>query len=92
MTREPAQAGDRASKTGPYLQWWDTELECNAGDSVNSKLHHDTFYFVFARHFLQYLGIDAMSIPKVFLFNINAKMKKTFHAIVKKGASTKYLA
>jgi len=40
MTRAPAQAGNRASKTGRYLQWWDTEPECNAKASVKCKLHH----------------------------------------------------
>ena len=30
MTRGPAQAGNRASKTGRYLQWWDTGPECTA--------------------------------------------------------------
>ena len=30
MTRGPVQAGNRASKTGRYLQWWDTGPECTA--------------------------------------------------------------
>jgi hypothetical protein len=34
MTRESPQAGNRARKTGRYLQWWDTRSECNAVTSV----------------------------------------------------------
>jgi len=42
MTRASAQAGNRASKTGRYLQWWDTGPEWNAVTSAVCKVHHST--------------------------------------------------
>ena len=42
-----AQAGNRAGKTGRYLQWWDTRPECNAVTSTECKVHNSTF---FSRH------------------------------------------
>ena len=43
MTRGSAQAGNRAGKTGRYLQWWDTGPECNAVTSAECKVHNSTF-------------------------------------------------
>ena len=43
MTWGPAQAGNRASKTGRYLQWWDNEPEYNAVISAGCKVHHYIF-------------------------------------------------
>ena len=37
-----AEAGNRASKTGRYLQWWDNEPECLAMTSGECKVHHNT--------------------------------------------------
>ena len=42
MTRGPAQAGNRASRTGRYLQWWDTGPECNAVTPAVCKVHDST--------------------------------------------------
>ena len=39
MTRGPVQAGNRASKTGRYLQWWDHGPECDAVISAECKVH-----------------------------------------------------
>ena len=40
-----AQAGDRASQTGHYRQWWDKVAECPAATSGENNLHHNTFSF-----------------------------------------------
>ena len=37
-----AQAGNRASKTGRYLQWWDSVAEQSAVASAEQNLHHST--------------------------------------------------
>ena len=42
MTRGPAQAGNRASRTGRYLQWWDTGPECNAVTPAVCKVRDST--------------------------------------------------
>jgi len=40
MTREPAQAGDRASRTEHYLQWWENSPEWEAEASAAEKQHN----------------------------------------------------
>ena len=37
MTREPAQAGNRASRTEHYLQWWESSPEWNTETSAAEK-------------------------------------------------------
>ena len=37
-----AEAGNRAGKTGRYLQWWDNGPECLAMTSGVCKVHHNT--------------------------------------------------
>jgi len=37
-----AEAGNRASKTGRYLEWWDNGPECLAMTSGECKVHHNT--------------------------------------------------
>ena len=49
MTRGPAQAGNRASRTGRYLQWWDTGPECNAVTPAVCKVHNSTLIFAHRR-------------------------------------------
>ena len=44
--RGSAQAGNRASKTRRYLQWWDSDLECIAVTSVECNILHYTFSLV----------------------------------------------
>ena len=39
-----AEAGNRASKTGRYLEWWDNGPECLAMTSGECKVHHNTLY------------------------------------------------
>ena len=50
MARGPVQAGNRTSKTGHYLQWWDNELECHAVTSTECKAHHYTFVLLQQLH------------------------------------------
>ena len=45
MTREPAQAGNRASRTEHYLQWWENSPEWNAETSAVDKRHNSSFSF-----------------------------------------------
>ena len=40
MIRELAQAGNRAGKTGRYLQWWDSVAEQTAAAPVTQKLYN----------------------------------------------------
>ena len=49
MIRELAQAGNRAGKTGRYLQWWDSVAEQTAAAPVTQKLynHHLPIYSFF---------------------------------------------
>ena len=42
MTWGQAQAGNRASKTRPYLQWWVNNSEQDAATSALQNLHHYT--------------------------------------------------
>ena len=44
MTQGSAQAGDRASKTGRHLQWWDSEPEQNATPAVLQNLRDTVLY------------------------------------------------
>ena len=44
-----AQAGNRASKTGHYLQWWDTGSEWHAVTSSAQKVHHSNPSYFFDR-------------------------------------------
>ena len=39
-----AEAGNRASKTGRYLEWWDNGPECLAMTSGECKVHHNTLF------------------------------------------------
>ena len=43
MTRAPAQAGNRASRTEHYLQWWEHSPEWNAVTSASRKRHDSSF-------------------------------------------------
>ena len=52
MTRKLAQAGNRASKTGPYLQWWVNKSEQDAVTSALQNLHHSTRFALFSRFFM----------------------------------------
>ena len=45
MTRGSAQAGDRASKTGRYLQWWEHESEWHAVISAVDNWCNSTHFF-----------------------------------------------
>ena len=45
MTRETAQAGNRASRTEHYLQWWENSPEWNAETSAVDKRHNSSFSF-----------------------------------------------
>ena len=42
MTRGPAQAGNRASKTGHYLQWWEHGAEWDAVTAAVGNCHNST--------------------------------------------------
>ena len=42
MTREPAQAGNRASRTEHYLQWWENSPEWNTETSAADKRHNSS--------------------------------------------------
>ena len=44
MTWAPAQAGNRASKTRPYLRWWDSKSEQDVVTSTTQHMGHSTFY------------------------------------------------
>ena len=44
MTWGLAQAGNRASKTGRYLQWWDSEPEQNVMTSELQNLHNSILF------------------------------------------------
>ena len=44
MIREPAQAGNRASRTEHYLQWWENNPEWNAETSAMDKRHNSSFF------------------------------------------------
>ena len=39
-TEAKAQAGNRASKTQCYLQWWESRVECQTVTSGGCKLYH----------------------------------------------------
>ena len=43
MIRAPAQAGNRASRTEHYLQWWEHSPEWNAVTSASRKRHDSSF-------------------------------------------------
>ena len=43
MTWAPAQAGNRASKTRPYLRWWDSKSEQDVVTSTTQHMGHSTF-------------------------------------------------
>ena len=43
MTWELAQAGNRASKTRHYLQWWVNKSEQDAATSALQNLYHSTY-------------------------------------------------
>ena len=43
MSWGTAQAGDRASQTGHYGQWWDRDAEQLADTSGKYNLHHASF-------------------------------------------------
>ena len=45
MTWAPAQAGNRASKTRPYLRWWDSKSEQDVVTSATQHIGHSTFYY-----------------------------------------------
>ena len=45
MTREPAQAGNRASRTEHYLQWWENSPEWNTETSAADKRHNSSLLF-----------------------------------------------
>ena len=47
MTREPAQAGNRASRTEHYLQWWENSPEWNTETSAVDKLHDSSLFMHF---------------------------------------------
>ena len=42
MTWGQAQAGNRTSKSSPYLQWWVNSSEQDAATSALQNLHHYT--------------------------------------------------
>ena len=44
MTRVPAQAGNRASRTEHYPQWWEHSPEWNAVTSASRKRRDSSFY------------------------------------------------
>ena len=44
-----AEAGNRASKTGRYLEWWDNGPECLAMTSGECKVHHNTLFVGWGR-------------------------------------------
>lgn len=44
MTWESVQAGNRASKTRRYLQWWEHKLEQDAVASALQNLHHSVCF------------------------------------------------
>ena len=46
MTRGLAQAGNRASKTGRYLQWWENKSEWRATSSAARNSHNSARVFV----------------------------------------------
>ena len=46
MTWGLAQAGNRAGKTGRYLQWWENEPEQDAVTSVPQNLHDSICFFL----------------------------------------------
>ena len=61
MIRELAQAGNRAGKTGRYLQWRDSVAEQIVAAPVTQKLHnyHLIIFFLFVpRRFLPRLKVD----------------------------------
>ena len=43
MSWGTAQAGDRASQTGHYGQWWDRDAEQHTDASGRYNLHHSSF-------------------------------------------------
>ena len=43
MSWGTAQAGDRASQTGHYGQWWDGDVEQLVDTSGRYNLHHSSF-------------------------------------------------
>ena len=57
MTREPAQAGNRASRTEHYLQWWENSPEWEAEVSAVEKRHNSGLFFFlsFSRLWLSFL-------------------------------------
>ena len=50
MTRETAQAGNRASRTEHYLQWWENSPEWNAETSAADKRHNCSCFAICAAH------------------------------------------
>ena len=46
MTWGLAQAGNRASKTRRYLQWWDSEPEQDVMTSVLQNVHNSTLFIL----------------------------------------------
>ena len=50
MTWGQAQAGNRASKTRPYLQWWVNKSEQDVRSSALQNLHHSARFFCRSPH------------------------------------------
>ena len=49
LTREPAQAGNKACRTEHYLQWWENSPEWNTETSAADKRHNSSLHYVKAR-------------------------------------------
>ena len=51
MTWEQAQAGNRASQTVRYLQWWENRSEWDAVTSAMDKWHNSTLIIIIGHCF-----------------------------------------
>ena len=49
ITRESDQAGNKASRTEHYLQWWENSPEWNTETSAADKRHNSSLHYVKAR-------------------------------------------
>ena len=50
-----AQAGNRASKTSRYLQWWENNPEQDAVSSALQNLHNSVCYYIVASSYVKIL-------------------------------------
>ena len=78
MFRVQALAGNRASKTGHYLQWWDNKPEWNAMTSGVVSCHHSSLSYFLLSHFSLSIICVSSVIPSCLSFCISLLCRSFF--------------